>query len=298
MINEETQKKIHYEDGTLQFPITYCSAWIIDGQHRIYGFKDHPKYKNWDGENEDDDFKIPVVAFIKLKEVEQNKTFVNINYYQKKIDPVLFNDLSTVIKDLKQELTWPSLLVSDMNKHGPWKSMVKISELDEKKPITISGFAKLKLLDTLLGFDKKTGSYKGVLYRISGFNPHLPFSDNKNQAAFRIHLAILNRFFYAVRKKVEDLDPTKDKWLNQKEYGLTKFTCVNALLVVLNSLLEKDPKMKFGLSKYLSVLDEVNFQNEKLLKYGRGYPAIPKIANKIIRAMNSKYGAKLKTVKK
>lgn len=297
----EIQKRITYssKDKILRFPVSYCSAWIIDGQHRIYGFKDHPNYKNWDGDDDtDNNFKIPVVAFQKLDELDQNKTFVNINYYQKKIDPVLFNDLSTVIQDLKQELTWPSLLVSAMNKKGPWKDMVRISELDEGKPITISGFAKLKLLDTLLGYDKKAIKYDGVLYHIAEFNPNLPFSDKKNQEAFRKQIGILNRFFSVVRKKVKDSDPKKDKWLNHKEYGLTKFTCVNALMLVLNSLLEKDNKLKINLDKYLTAIDAIDFQNEKLLKYGRGYPGIPKIANKIIRTMNKRYGAKLRLVGK
>jgi len=296
----EIQKRITYssKEKLLRFPISYCSAWIIDGQHRIYGFKDHPDYKNWDGEENKNDFKIPVVAFQKLDEREQNKTFVNINYYQKKIDPVLFNDLSTVIQDLKQELTWPSLLVSAMNQKGPWKDMVKISELDEGKPITISGLAKLKLLDTLLGYDKKSDKYNGILYQLAEFNPNLPFSDKKNQEAFRKQFGILNRFFSVVRKKVETSDPKKDKWLNHKEYGLTKFTCVNALLLVLNSLLKKDNQLKINLNKYLTAIDVIDFQNEKLLKYGRGYPGIPKIANKIIRTMNSRYGAKLKPVGK
>lgn len=296
----DVQKRISYikEDKSLRFPISFCSAWIIDGQHRIYGFKDHPKYKNWDGDEEPNDLKIPVVAFMKLGEVSQNQTFVNINYYQKKIDPVLFNDLATVIQDLKQELTWPSLLVSEMNKDGPWKNMIKISELDSGKPITISGFAKLILLHTLLGYNKKSGDYSGPLCNIAKFNKYRPFSDPTNQEAFQKHLVILNRFFSVVKKKVKNNSPEKDKWLNYKEYGLTKFTCVNALMLVLNALLQKDPELKMDLEKYLNAIDVVDFRNEKLLKYGRGYPAIPKIANKIIRAMNLKYKAKLKLVGK
>ena len=63
---------------------------------------------------------------------------------------------------------------------------------------------------------------------------------------------------------------------------LTKFTCVNALLLVLNALLEKDELLRMDVDKYLDALEVVYFQNEKLLRYGRGYLTIPKIANKII----------------
>ncbi len=88
----------------------------------------------------------------------------------------------------------------------------------------------------------------------------------------------------------------KDKWLNHKKYGLTKFTCVNALLLVLNSLLEKDSTLAMNLDRWLSAIDAVNYENDKLLVYGRGYPAMPKIANKIIRKMNLTYNAGLNLV--
>ena len=293
--DKTVQDKIKYSQGILQFPVKYCSAWIIDGQHRIYGFKDHLKYKDWKP-GEDDDFKIPVVVFGTLPFIEQNKTFLNINYYQKKIDPILFNDLSTIIKDLRHEITWPSLLVSELNKKDPWKDMIKISELDAKKPITISGFAKTALLSKLLGYNKKTKAYSGNLYKTAPFYPEKPFDSYENQKAFKRQISILIRFFAVIREKVEDKDPKLDKWLNHKKYGLTKFTSVNALLLVLDKLLEKYPTLSVDLNKLLSVIETVDFDNESLLQYGRGYPAMPKIANHIINKINSKSGTKLNTV--
>ncbi len=292
------QQKIKYKKSNkkLQFPVSFCSAWIIDGQHRIFGFKDHDTYKNWDPNN-DENFKIPVIVFKNLSFTNQNKAFVNINYYQKRIDAVLFNDLATIIQDLSHEITWPSLLISALNKRQPWKDMIKISELDTGKPITISGFAKTKLLTKLLGYSKKTGQYSGNLFNVSPFNPKKPFTHADNQTSFDKQLKILTRFFGIIRAKVKNSDPVKDKWLNSKEYGLTKFTTVNALLLVLDSLLEKDPKLSMDLDKWLSSITSVNFKNDNLLKYGRGYPAMPKIANTIIRKMNSDHGAKLNLVK-
>ena len=291
----DIQNGIEYKENQLHFPTSLCSAWIIDGQHRIYGFKDHPKYKNWIPDD-DDGFKIPVVVFKELSTLDQNKTFLNINYYQKRIDAVLFNDLATIIQDLKHEITWPSLLISKLNEKGPWKNMIKISELDTKKPITISGFAKTKLLSRLLGYNKKSSSYSGNLFKVAPFDPEKSFSAQENQTSFAKQVSILTRFFSIIRDKVKDEDPEKDKWLNNKKFGLTKFTSVNALLLVLDSLLEKDSRLSMDLNKWLSSIDAVDFKNEQLLKYGRGYPAMPKIANKIIKKMNSEYGANLQLV--
>ena len=195
--------------------------------------------------------------------LNRNKTFVNINYYQKKIDPILFNDLSTVIKDLRHEITWPSLLVSELNKKDPWKDMIKISELDAKKPITISGFAKTILLLKLLGYNKKTKTYSGNLYKIAPFYPEKPFDSDENQKAFKRQISILIRFLAAIREKAKDKDPKLDKWLNPKKYGLTKFTSVNALLLVLNKLLEKDPRLSMDLNQWLSVIKTIDFKNER-----------------------------------
>jgi len=155
------------------------------------------------------------VAFKELKELEQNKTFVNINYYQKKIDAVLFNDLSTIIQDLKQEITWPSLLIAELNKRGVWKDRIKISELDEKKPISISGFAKTKLQTVLLGFKKikKQPVYQGILYRIAQFDVNKSFINDENQKAFKKHVTILNRFFKAIRDNVYQENEKEDWWM-------------------------------------------------------------------------------------
>ena len=261
--DEEIQSQIKYESNKLTFPVRLCSAWIIDGQHRIYGFKDHPLYNKW-SPNESVGFNIPVVVFIKLPSIDQNKTFLNINFYQKRIDSILFNDLSTVIQDLNYEITWPSLLVSALNKAEPWKNMIKISELDTKKPITISGFAKLKLLSQLLGFNKNTRTYSGNLYRLEPFDPIKPFSHRQNKIAFSKQLSTLIRFFTTVREVVRTDNYSDDMWLNHKEYGLTKFISVNALLLVLDKLLEHDLSLSMNLNKLLSPIREFDFKNEML----------------------------------
>lgn len=294
--DEKIQEIFDFNEETkmLTFPTTTNCAWIIDGQHRIFGFKDHSEYKSWD-EDKNNNYKIPVIAFQTLPETEQSRTFVNINYYQKRIDPSLFSDLATMIKDLKYEITWPCLLVSELNKSPPWKNMIKISEFDTNKPISISGFAKIRLLDTLLGFNKKSkepNPYNGILYNLAPFDISKSFDNEYNQESFNKQLQILIRFFKAVKSYVD-----KEIWNNYKEYGLTKRECVNGLLLVLKAFLVYDKNMKY-LEEYISAVDVINFENEKLLKYGRGYPAFSKIANKIIRKMNYDYGTKLKLIRK
>jgi len=62
--------------GLLHLPQEYKSAYIIDGQHRLYGYSD----SEWKSKNS-----IPVVAFINLKLTEQIQLFMEINENQKAV---------------------------------------------------------------------------------------------------------------------------------------------------------------------------------------------------------------------
>lgn len=79
--------------GHLYLPPKYKSAWIIDGQHRLYGFVDT---------EESEKITIPVIAFENLSASEQAKYFVDINSKQ-----------TNVKKDLLQELYSTLLWESD-----------------------------------------------------------------------------------------------------------------------------------------------------------------------------------------
>jgi DNA sulfur modification protein DndB len=62
--------------GILHIPKRYRSAYIIDGQHRLYGYSDS-EYASTNT--------IPVVAFVDLERTEQIKLFMDINENQKAV---------------------------------------------------------------------------------------------------------------------------------------------------------------------------------------------------------------------
>lgn len=66
--------------GILHLPKKYRSAYIIDGQHRLYGYSDS-QYASTNS--------IPVVAFIDLERKEQIKLFMDINENQKAVSKTL-----------------------------------------------------------------------------------------------------------------------------------------------------------------------------------------------------------------
>lgn len=88
IINFNTKRPLRFEEaqtvehsssselGILHLPNCYHSAFIIDGQHRLYGYGD----TEWKSKNT-----IPVVAFENLPEKEQTRIFVDINHKQKSV---------------------------------------------------------------------------------------------------------------------------------------------------------------------------------------------------------------------
>lgn len=78
--------------GMLYLPKRYRSAYIIDGQHRLYGYA-NSKYKTTNT--------IPVVAFLDLERTEQVKLFMQINENQKAVSKNLRNTLNA-------DLLWTS----------------------------------------------------------------------------------------------------------------------------------------------------------------------------------------------
>jgi len=287
----DNKEAINYSKGKLTFPLEYCSAWIIDGQHRLYGFK-NTIYEKW-VRNKNDEFKLPVVAFIKLNEELQSKTFIDINFKQKKIDTMLLCDIASTIKDLNNELTWPSLLVEELNKKDPLESMIKISELDKNKSITLAGFVNNALLYNLLGYNKKTKEYKGPLFKYANFNNNLPFNHKKNKETFNYQVDLLVRYFKAVKKNTKKDENEINPWINLKKYALLKPTGINSLLLVLSKILDKYPNMDIDLDDYLESLKDINFERKYVASKGGGWKGFKNLADEILIELNKKHNNEL-----
>ncbi|MBC1885772.1 DGQHR domain-containing protein [Listeria seeligeri] len=86
--------------GLLHLPQKYKSLYIIDGQHRLYGYANSRFSKT---------NSIPVVAFLDLEKAEQVKLFMEINENQKAVSKNLRNTLNS-------DLLWDSPIYSDQRK--------------------------------------------------------------------------------------------------------------------------------------------------------------------------------------
>ena len=75
--------------GTLHLPPNYASAWIIDGQHRLYGYV----YAREAGGFNQDSTALPVLAYENLPADKEMNLFIDINSKQVKVRTALLVEL-------------------------------------------------------------------------------------------------------------------------------------------------------------------------------------------------------------
>lgn len=283
--DKRIQDEIKYNDSKkeLKIPMEYCSAWIIDGQHRAYGFLG-TKYQEWNDNPEI--FDLPVVIFKNLPEITQTQTFIDINYNQKKIKADLLCDLSTITKDLKNSLSWVSLIGITLNtdNNSPLKGKIKIGEFD-KGTLSLSSLIKYGLLVSLLGYKTSSKNYFGPLFNYAPFKTSLSFDSDENQLAFKKQIGLINRFLNAVKKNTSSSNANKDPWLNTKDYSLIRATGINALFLVLSKIIEKDDKVSIDLDKFLKPINNIDFSRNNVAQKG-GWQGFKDFANEIIKELN------------
>ncbi|MHC4662050.1 MAG: DGQHR domain-containing protein [Planctomycetota bacterium] len=157
----------------ITLPPYYGSAWIIDGQHRIYGYAD----SNLKGTET-----VPVVAFVKQPPDLQAKMFVDINHNQKSVEPDLLWDLwedlyfnSTDPKENAKYMV--SKLVKELNsaKDGPFYEKIRIPSSNSAGFISMTticnSIARHNFLsdEELFGRDSRDNTISYALQRINAY---------------------------------------------------------------------------------------------------------------------------------
>lgn len=285
----------YFSVGKLTVPREYCSAWIVDGQHRLLGFL-KTKYAKGLAR-----FDLIVLATKEYDEVAQSQTFIDINYYQKRIGSTLLGDLSTIAKDLSKPITWPSLLCVELNTDddSPWHDLIAISELYTKKdrPIKLASFVGNALTSELIRHNARTGQFSGPLYDYAPFDGKKSFSGPENQEAFKKQFKLLKRYFKGVREATRK--GKVDRWTNREKYAITSTTGANALLLVLSRILAHESRDEIlrELFVFLRPLGRVNFSRNHVARY-LGQRGFGVYANQMINRLNDSHAKhKLKLYK-
>lgn len=152
--------------GLLHLPQTYRAAYVIDGQHRLYGYADSTRA----GQD-----LIPVVAFVNLPRAEQVRMFMQINENQQAVPKNLRNTLNAELlwdsEDLREQVRAMKLRIAQHlgeNKRSPLRGRIIIGE-DKRtltRCITIDAVSRGLDRSRFLGTHTKTEVRKvGTLYR-------------------------------------------------------------------------------------------------------------------------------------
>ena len=106
--------------GVITLSPTYGSAWVIDGQHRLFAYSGHKRAST---------SYLNVLAFEGLSEDEQAKLFVDINHEQKSVSSNLLDELWSVLHwEATDEETRTRAIISRA-----------IQELNEEKESSLCG---------------------------------------------------------------------------------------------------------------------------------------------------------------
>lgn len=154
--------------GLLTLPDAYRSVWIIDGQHRLYGYAELNE--------EDRASPIPILAFENIPVVEETRIFSDINSKQKTVQKKLLDEITGEIKldstDKREQLRAVSVRALDLlgnDIDGPLYGKIAGAEIrDPGASLTVPYLADAILQSGLIGrFIKQEGntSYlQGYIY--------------------------------------------------------------------------------------------------------------------------------------
>lgn len=133
ILNTEEKYVVSKNDTSIEIEINENTFLIIDGQHRVEGFRDNPI----------DNFDLIVSIFIALESDEQAEIFTTINSQQTKVDPSHNLNL-----ELESKVYTPIKMMIELaqsfnyDKESPWYNNIKLLNNSNNGLISLSAFIK------------------------------------------------------------------------------------------------------------------------------------------------------------
>lgn len=228
ILNTEEKYIVHKNENTIELEINENTFSIIDGQHRVEGFRDNPIYN----------FDLIISIFIALKSDEQAEIFTTINSQQTKVDPSHNLNL-----ELESKVYTPIKMMIELaqsfnyDKESPWYNNIKLLRNSSNGILSLSAF--VKPLNSLTFSDNDYYLIKNELnkntkefpnFSLINYDPKRFIFWNFYKAKdFNSVYKILYNYFKALSVVLE-----KD-WLNENSL-LSKTTGYNAIIKLFKDL--------------------------------------------------------------
>lgn len=251
--------------GILHLPKNYRSAYIIDGQHRLYGYA-NSEYKSKNS--------IPVVAFVDLDRREQVKVFMQINENQKAVPKNLKNTLNA-------DLLWDSESLDDRikalklqlaqglgeEKFSPLYDRVIIGE-NNKTP---SRCITIDTINNGLNRSNFFGSFSKVSIKADG-----TFYKGNNEETYNSLLKFLTGSFAYIKEQLYS------EWIKGEEGD--GFLAINAgiesLIRIFSDIIDllvKDGTVATKIDKADTIVEETKYYLDPLIDFLKSLPLEKKI---------------------
>ncbi len=253
--NFPTQSKI----GTLYLPKKYRSAYIIDGQHRLYGYA-NSKYKDHDI--------VPVIAFVDMDQDEQVRMFMDINEKQKAVPKVLRATLDAdvlwVSKDKnKQRQALRSRIAQTLGEESssPLYGRIIIGE-NSSSPIRCITITQIQMALGRCRFFSEYSNNTGLKKKGS-------FDFENNDETCKVFYPFLEACFHKIKTRAQL------EWEKGKAGILTTNRGIYALIRVFDdiiSLLVEENKVNIISDNFEKIQAEVEYYLEPLITWLNDIP--------------------------
>lgn len=181
--------------GWLHIRPAYRIAWIIDGQHRLFAYANHPLARK---------SLVSVMAFVGLEPSEQARLFVDINARQKKVKQSLLQELYAELHwDAKEPEVRVQAILSkavqalDTSLSSPFHA--RILKADDARSET-----RCISLTSLFGALDKAGFFIERI-RKGGIPDFGPLWRGKNEATVKRTVAVIAGYFEIIQKQAPEL---------------------------------------------------------------------------------------------
>lgn len=216
--------------GVLHLPKRYRSAFIIDGQHRIYGYSESKYRKN---------NTIPVVAFINLSREDQVNLFMQINENQKAVP-------KTLRETLKSDLLWTSKDLREQQ--DALRSRVAIY-LGEKNSAVFNGYMSIGednkvITPTSVSTGLKKSNFLGKVEKNRIIELGSFYNGDLDDTLERLYTFLNLSFKILVGKLAEDFNEGKNSFLFVNK-GITSIIMV--LSDIVDFIAETEDGIKFDI---------------------------------------------------
>jgi DGQHR domain-containing protein len=228
IVNTTSEYFLNENESSIELKIDESTFTIIDGQHRVEGFRDNPQ-KN---------FELIVAIFKDLRKEQQAEVFSTINSQQTKVDPSHNLNLeldSKVFTPIKMMIQIAQSF--NFDKDSPWSNNIRLLGSGSKGILSLSAFVK-PLLD-LTYPDKDYYKIKNELTKNEKEFPNfVDFSYNANRYLFWEFYTKKdqNSIFKILFNYFKSLAIILNKdWLNKSSL-LNKTTGYNAMIKLFKDL--------------------------------------------------------------